>query len=87
MKFNIFKQIKNYLLEAKKKKQEKNRQYRYKQINENFCILDFSGKIYIICNDVAVYEASENESTTDLLNKIEQMRQVAYKYDSLKQQF
>ncbi len=79
----IFKSIKAFIQKVKKTKKYKRAFLRAQYIKNKFYLSEYKDKIYIMCDDYAIYEAKSNEQSDEILQKLEEIRTVAQKYNKL----
>lgn len=50
------------------------------EINGRFYLQEKNGNIYIVCNSTAIYKSEETETSIQIVEKINKMRQIAIEY-------
>lgn len=79
----MFKKIKQFFQKAKERNIETRKQNHFRSINERFYLSEYNGKIYIICNNTAIYEAQKDEQASQLVEKLEKIRKTAYVFSCI----
>ena len=83
MNLNPFSKIYQAYKKAKISAEEERKRNQIRSINDKFYLNEFNGKIYIVCNGTAVYEAQPGEQASQLVEKLEKMRQTANVYSTI----
>ena len=80
----ILKKIRNFFKQYKEERKEENRRNYYTMKQNEFELAEQFGKMYIVCNNTAIYEAQPDETSADVLAKLEQFRSTAISYGWMK---
>ncbi len=75
---NILNNVRESFQEMRNERKEQNKKEMLRSINEKFYLKETSDKIYIMCNGIAVYSAKEGEQASQIVEKMNEMRQTAY---------
>lgn len=77
------KKIFKYWRAEKARLKERTKENHREQLHKEFTLTEKNGRVYILCGNTPVYEATLQESTEKVLNKMNEMREAAYKYNQI----
>lgn len=80
------KKIFKYWREGKQRMKEKTKENHRTELHNRFTLTEKNGRVYILCDNTPVYEATLQESTEKVLNRMNEMREAAYRYNKISEQ-